>query len=139
MRAGLVRLLEDAGFDVVGEAGEGDELLRKVRGHRPDVAIVDIRMPPNSSTKASAARAIRAEHPTSASCCSPTYVEARYATELLEHGAGGVGYLLKDAPHRRRPPRRRRPPGRRAAAPCSTPRSSTQMLGAGAAGDRSTR
>src|SRR5690349_15318025 len=63
-RAAAVRLLEDAGFDVVAESGDGDDLLRKVRAHRPDVAIVDIRMPPDHSDEGlRAARTIRAEHP----------------------------------------------------------------------------
>ena len=97
LRAAAVRVLEDAGFDVVGQAGDGDELLRKVAGHRPDVAIVDIRMPPNQLDEGLvAARAIRAEHPETGVLLLSHHVEERYATELLEHRAGGVGYLLKD-------------------------------------------
>src|SRR4051794_355198 len=97
VRAAAVRVLEDAGFQVPGQAGDGEELLRKVRAHRPDVAIVDIRMPPTQLDEGlRAARTIRAEHPETAVLLLSQHVEERYATELLEHGTGGVGYLLKD-------------------------------------------
>jgi DNA-binding NarL/FixJ family response regulator len=92
-----VRLLEEAGFDVVGQAGDGDELVRKVRAHRPDVAIVDIRMPPGQLDEGlRAARVIRAQLPGVGVLLLSQHVDQCYATELLEHGAEGVGYLLKE-------------------------------------------
>jgi DNA-binding NarL/FixJ family response regulator len=97
VRAAVVRLLEEAGIEVVGEAGDGDDLVRKVRAHRPDVAIIDIRMPPEHLDEGlQAARAIRRELPGVGILLLSQYVEERYATELLEHGADGVGYLLKE-------------------------------------------
>jgi DNA-binding NarL/FixJ family response regulator len=97
LRRGAARLLEDAGLEVVAEAADGEELLREVREHRPDVAIVDIRMPPTHVDEGLvAARAIRAELPEVGVLVLSQYVEERYATTLLEHGAEGVGYLLKD-------------------------------------------
>jgi DNA-binding NarL/FixJ family response regulator len=97
VRAATARLLQDAGVDVVGEAGDADELLRRVRAHRPDVAIVDIRMPPTQLDEGlRAARVIRAELPDVGVLLLSHHVEERYAGELLEHGAERVGYLLKD-------------------------------------------
>jgi DNA-binding NarL/FixJ family response regulator len=97
LREGAVRLLEDAGFEVVGQAGDGEDLLRKVRAHKPDVAIVDIRMPPNHVDEGlQAARVIRSELPDVGVLVLSQYVEERYAVELLGEGADGVGYLLKD-------------------------------------------
>ena len=97
LRRGAVRLLEDAGFEVVGEAGDGEDLLRKVRAHKPDVAVVDIRMPPTHVDEGlQAARVIREELPGVGVLMLSQYVEERYVTSLLEHGAEGVGYLLKD-------------------------------------------
>jgi len=97
LRRGAVRLLEDAGFEVVGEAGDADELLRKVRAHTPDVAVVDIRMPPTHVDEGlQAARVIRSEMPGVGVLMLSQHVEERYVTALLEHGAEGVGYLLKD-------------------------------------------
>jgi DNA-binding NarL/FixJ family response regulator len=97
LRAAAARLLEDAGIEVVAEAGDGDELVRKVRAHRPDVAIVDIRMPPAQLDEGlRAARLIRSELPEVGLLLLSQHVEERYATELLEYGADGVGYLLKD-------------------------------------------
>jgi DNA-binding NarL/FixJ family response regulator len=97
LRRGAVRLLEDAGYEVVGEAGDGEDLLRKVRAHKPDVAIVDIRMPPTHVDEGlQAAMVIRAELPEVGVLMLSQYVEERYVTALLEHGAEGVGYLLKD-------------------------------------------
>jgi len=97
LRRGAVRLLEDAGFEVAGEAGDADDLLRKVRGHRPDVAVIDVRMPPTHVDEGlQAARTIRAELPEVGILMLSQYVEARYVSALLEHGAAGVGYLLKD-------------------------------------------
>jgi DNA-binding NarL/FixJ family response regulator len=97
LREGAVRLLEDAGFEVVGQAGDGEDLLRKVRAHKPDVAIIDIRMPPNHLDEGlQAARVIRSELPDVGVLVLSQYVEERYAVELLGEGADGVGYLLKD-------------------------------------------
>jgi DNA-binding NarL/FixJ family response regulator len=97
LREGIARLLEDSGFDVVGRAGDADELLRKVRAHQPDVAIVDIRMPPTHTDEGlRAARTIRAEHPGTAVLVLSQYVEEDYAMDLLAGSAEGVGYLLKD-------------------------------------------
>ena len=97
LRRGAIRLLEDAAFEVVGEAGDADELLRLVRAERPDVAVVDIRMPPTHVDEGlQAARTIRAELPGMGVLMLSQYVEERYVTALLEHGAAGVGYLLKD-------------------------------------------
>ena len=97
LREGAARLLEDAGFEVVGQAGDADELMRKVRGHRPDVAIVDVRMPPdNADDGLRCAIAIRAELPEVGILLLSQYVEERYLRELLADDAAGVGYLLKD-------------------------------------------
>lgn len=98
LREGLARLLVEAGFDVVGQAGTGEELLAAVRQHRPDVAIVDIRMPPtNTDEGLRAAEAIRAEHGRAVGVLVLSqYVETSFALRLVSDGAGGVGYLLKD-------------------------------------------
>ena len=97
LRAGVVHLLEAAGFDVVAEAGDADELLAAVRLHRPDVAITDIRMPPTQTEEGlRAAATIRAELPGTGVVVLSQYVEEAYATELLGDSAEGVGYLLKD-------------------------------------------
>jgi DNA-binding NarL/FixJ family response regulator len=97
LREGIARLLEDCGFEVVGRAGDADELLRKVRAHKPDVAIVDIRMPPTHTDEGlRAARAIRSERPSTGVLVLSAYVEEEYALDLLSESAAGVGYLLKD-------------------------------------------
>ena len=97
LRQGAARLLEDAGFEVVGQAGDADDLLRKVRAHVPDVAIVDVRMPPgNADDGLRAAITIRQELPHVGILLLSQYVEDRYLTELLAGGGEGVGYLLKD-------------------------------------------
>jgi DNA-binding NarL/FixJ family response regulator len=97
LRAAAARVLEEADVDVVGLAGDADELLRKVRAHRPDVAIIDIRMPPTHVDEGlKAAWAIRTELPGIGVLLLSAHVNERYAAELLEHGADGVGYLLKD-------------------------------------------
>ena len=97
LREGAVRLLTEAGFEVVAQAGDADDLLRKVRAHRPDVAIIDIRMPPeNVDDGLRAALEIRNELPEVGILLLSQYVEDRYLRELLGHGAEGVGYLLKD-------------------------------------------
>jgi DNA-binding NarL/FixJ family response regulator len=97
LRAGIARLLEDAGIEVVGQAGDLDDVLRKVRAHKPDVAIVDIKMPPTYTDEGlKAALVIRAELPRTAVLVLSQYVEKEYAAELLAENAEGVGYLLKD-------------------------------------------
>ena len=97
LREGAARLLEDAGFEVVGQAGDADDLLRKVRAHKPDVAIIDVRMPPdNSDDGLRAALSIRQELPEVGILLLSQYVEDRYIGELLAGGTEGVGYLLKD-------------------------------------------
>jgi DNA-binding NarL/FixJ family response regulator len=97
LREGVARLLEDAGFDVVAQAGDGDDLLRKVRAHRPDIAIVDIRMPPTHTDEGlRAARTMRSELPGTGILVLSQHADEHYATQLLGGGADGVGYLLKD-------------------------------------------
>jgi DNA-binding NarL/FixJ family response regulator len=97
LREGLVRLLEDAGIEVAGQAGDAEDLMRKVRAHKPDLAVVDIRMPPTHVDEGlRAAAEIRAELPDTGVLVLSQYIEERYAMRLLEDGAEGVGYLLKD-------------------------------------------
>jgi DNA-binding NarL/FixJ family response regulator len=97
LREGVARLLRDAGFEVVGQASNGDELLLKVRSYSPDVAIVDIRMPPTHTDEGlRAAQEIRAKHPGTGVLVLSQYAEPAYAMELLADSAEGVGYLLKD-------------------------------------------
>jgi DNA-binding NarL/FixJ family response regulator len=97
LREGAARLLEDAGFEVVGQAADADDLMRKVRAHKPDVAIIDVRMPPdNSDDGLRAALSIRQELPDVGILLLSQYVEDRYIGELLAGGTEGIGYLLKD-------------------------------------------
>jgi DNA-binding NarL/FixJ family response regulator len=97
LRAGVARLLEDAGMEVVGQAADAEDLLRKVRAHKPDVAIVDIRMPPgNADDGLRAAREMRGELPEVGVLVLSQYAEEHYVTQLLQGGAEGVGYLLKE-------------------------------------------
>jgi DNA-binding NarL/FixJ family response regulator len=97
LREGIVRLLEDAGHEVVGQAGDADDLVRKVSGHRPDVAVVDIRMPPTHTDDGlRAALEIRKRLPETGVLLLSQYVEEGYALELVGDSAGGTGYLLKD-------------------------------------------
>jgi DNA-binding NarL/FixJ family response regulator len=97
VREGTARLLEDAGFEVVAQAGDAEDLLRKVRAHRPEVAIVDVRMPPNNTDDGLlAALTIRDELPEVGILLLSQYVEDRYLSKLLAEGGEGVGYLLKD-------------------------------------------
>jgi DNA-binding NarL/FixJ family response regulator len=98
LRAGVARLLVDAGFDVVGQVGTADALLRMVRTELPDVAIVDIRMPPTHTDEGLvAADAIRAEHGERVGVLVLSqYVETTWALRLVTEGRGGAGYLLKD-------------------------------------------
>jgi DNA-binding NarL/FixJ family response regulator len=96
-RAGLVRLLEDRGHQVCAEAGDGDALLAAVAQHHPDVAVVDIRMPPTHTDEGlRAAIRLRQDHPGTGVLVLSQYIETRYATRLLAGNASGVGYLLKD-------------------------------------------
>ena len=97
LREGIARLLEDAGFEVVGQAGNADELMLKVRSYKPNVAIVDIRMPPTHTDEGlRAAREIREKHPETGVLVLSQYLETAYALELLSESAESVGYLLKD-------------------------------------------
>ena len=96
LRSGLERLLVDAGFDVVGTVGTPDELQRKIDLTRPDLAIVDIKMPPTHTDEGLvAAQAIRERHPEIGVLVLSHYLEPRYAMRLIEQHPGGVGYLLK--------------------------------------------
>lgn len=97
LREGLARLLQEAGFEVVGLAADGDDLLELVQRTGPDVAIVDIRMPPTHTDEGlRAARVIRERWPAIGLLVLSQHVNARYALELLSTGTDGVGYLLKE-------------------------------------------
>jgi DNA-binding NarL/FixJ family response regulator len=97
LREGIARILEAEAFDIVGQAGTAADLLLKVRSYKPDVAVVDIRMPPTHSDEGlQAAKEIREQHPDVGVLLLSQYVEAGYALELLQDRADGVGYLLKD-------------------------------------------
>jgi DNA-binding NarL/FixJ family response regulator len=97
LREGLARLLGEAEIDVVGQARNADELLLKVRSYHPDVAIVDIRMPPTQTDEGiRAAKEIRAKHPGTGVLVLSQHVAHTYAVELLAESAEGLGYLLKD-------------------------------------------
>jgi DNA-binding NarL/FixJ family response regulator/class 3 adenylate cyclase len=97
LREGIVRLLEESGFEVAGQSGNADDLLRHVALHKPHVAIVDIRMPPTHTDEGlRAAQEIRTRHANTGVLVLSQYVEADYAMELLSNSAEGVGYLLKD-------------------------------------------
>jgi DNA-binding NarL/FixJ family response regulator len=98
LREGIARLLVEAGLEVVAQVGDANELVDAVRSHAPDVAIVDIRMPPTHTDEGlRAAEMIRAEHRGRVGVLVLSqYVETTFALRLVEEGAGGVGYLLKD-------------------------------------------
>ncbi len=97
LREGIARLLEEAGIEVAGQAGDADDLLRKVGAHRPEVAIVDVRMPPTFSDEGlRAAAVIREEHAQTRVLVLSQDVDEAYALELLADHADGIGYLLKD-------------------------------------------
>jgi serine/threonine-protein kinase len=97
IREGLARLLAEAGFEVVDTAKDADELLRRVASAQPDVAIVDIKMPPTHTDEGLvAADAIRASHPAVGVLVLSQYLESRYAVRLLEQHPERVGYLLKE-------------------------------------------
>jgi serine/threonine-protein kinase len=97
LRDGLGRLLEDAGFEVAGRCGDAETLLRMVDAVKPDVAIVDIRMPPGHGDDGLvAAQEIRRRHPDVGVLVLSHYLDSRYAARLLEEVPAGAGYLLKD-------------------------------------------
>jgi DNA-binding NarL/FixJ family response regulator len=97
LREGIARLLQSEGFEVVGQAGTAEELLLKVRSYAPDVAVVDIKMPPTHTDEGlRAAREIRESFPDVGVLLLSQYVESGLALELLSDSAEGVGYLLKD-------------------------------------------
>jgi DNA-binding NarL/FixJ family response regulator len=97
LREGMARLLAEAGFDVVAQAGDAEDLLRKVRAHGPELAITDIRMPPTKTDEGlRAAQEIRRDLPGVGVVVLSQYVDREYAMELLGGSAEGVGYLLKD-------------------------------------------
>lgn len=97
LRAGLEQILSEAGFDVVARTGDAVDLLRKARAHRPDVAIVDVQMPPdNTDDGLRAAMVIREELPETGVLVLSQFLEVRFALDLVGEDANGVGYLLKD-------------------------------------------
>jgi DNA-binding NarL/FixJ family response regulator len=97
LREGLLRLLADAGFEVVDACGDAETFLRSVDKHRPDLVVVDVRMPPTFTDEGvRAALVVRQEHPEIAVLVLSQYVEENYATELVAARSKGVGYLLKD-------------------------------------------
>src|SRR5260221_2330163 len=97
MREGLTRLLTERGHEVCAAVADGEALLAAVAQHRPDVAVVDVRMPPTHTDEGlRAALELRGRHPGTGVLVFSQYIETRYASELLAGGAAGVGYLLKD-------------------------------------------
>jgi DNA-binding NarL/FixJ family response regulator len=97
LREGIARILTDAGFEVVAQAADAHDLLRKVRAHRPAAAVIDIRMPPDHSDEGiRAAREIRGSLPQTGILVLSQYVDEHYALALLSDGADRIGYLLKD-------------------------------------------
>jgi DNA-binding NarL/FixJ family response regulator len=96
LREGIVRLLEEAEFEIVAQAGDAEDLIRKVRAHKPDVAVVDIRMPPNNTDDGlRAALEIRSTMPETGVLVLSQYVEEGYALDLVGDKPDGTGYLLK--------------------------------------------
>ena len=97
LREGVARLLEEYGFEVAGQAGDAEDLLRKVGAHKPDVAVIDVRMPPTHTDEGlRAAHTIRREFPGTGVLVLSQYVEEAYALELLSQSTESTGYLLKD-------------------------------------------
>ena len=95
-RKGIVSVLQEAGFEVVGEAADANDLIRKAKAHKPDVVVTDIQMPPgNADDGLRAAEQIRAAHPDIGVLILSQYLEAHYALKLVGDRAQGVGYLLK--------------------------------------------
>ena len=152
LREGIVALLRERGIDVVAQAEDGEGLLRIVGGHKPDLAIVDVRLPPTFTDEGvRAAIEARGRHPDVGILILSQYVEPVYTAELLAAGEGGVGYLLKERVgdvrafmdaararrrrrHRARPRGRRRARARRATAPAAarsrrSPRASARCSG----------
>ncbi len=96
-REGIARLLAEAGFEVVGQAGDAEEFLRKALAHRPDVAVVDIEMPPGLGADGlRAAQELRTRHPATGVLLLSSHYEDGYAADLIGENPEGVGYLLKD-------------------------------------------
>jgi DNA-binding NarL/FixJ family response regulator len=96
LREGLARLLQETGHEVLAQAGDGEDLVRKVAAHKPDLAIVDVRMPPTHTDEGiRAALSIRERLPAVAVLVLSEYVETTYALELFAEGTDGLGYLLK--------------------------------------------
>ncbi len=96
-RAGLVRVLESGGLDVVGQAGAAEEVHRLVATEQPDLVVLDIRMPPTQTVEGLvAAKQLRSQHPNLGVLVLSNYVESHHALELLSHSPDHVGYLLKD-------------------------------------------
>ncbi len=97
LREGLVRLLREQDFTVVAAVGDGDAVLRAVEEHRPDLCVMDVRMPPTRTDEGlRAALVVRSQWPETGVLVLSQYVEERYATELIGASSTGVGYLLKD-------------------------------------------
>jgi len=97
LRQGLAQLLAGAGVEVVGQVGDGESLVSQVAAHRPDVALIDIKLPPSHTDEGlRAAIRIRREHPRTATLLLSSYLDVRYATDLLDTGAAACGYLLKE-------------------------------------------
>src|SRR3954465_7143454 len=97
MREGIARLLAEGGFDVVGQAGDAEAFLRKALAHRPDVAVVDIQMPPGRQDDGlRAALELRRQRPETGVLVLSQYYEEDYALDLIGGSAEGVGYLLKE-------------------------------------------
>jgi DNA-binding NarL/FixJ family response regulator len=97
LREGLVRLLEEGGCEVVAQAGDAPDLLRKARAHKPDIAIIDVRMPPdNTDDGLRAALTIRSEQPQTGVLVLSQFIEEHFAIELIGEAPEGVGYLLKE-------------------------------------------
>jgi DNA-binding NarL/FixJ family response regulator len=97
LREGIARLLETSDFEVVAQAGDGEDLLRKVAAHKPDVAVIDVRMPPTHTDEGlRAAQRIRAEYPDTAVLVLSAYVDEASALDLLSQSTQSTGYLLKD-------------------------------------------
>lgn len=97
LREGIASLLTDAGFEVVGEAADAGELMSLIRAKKPDVAIVDIRMPPTHTDEGiRATKEIRGDFPSIGVLVLSQYLETEFALELIADGGGSIGYLLKD-------------------------------------------